>query len=85
LDLLQVVLAVTPPGVDFGLVGVNRNLGFMRMPMNRKALFFPPADGALAALKVAGNFFPRVQAIFGRRSPGVILLGRFVRHGVFRV
>jgi hypothetical protein len=49
--------------------------------MNGKALFLPPADGALAALQVRGDFFPGVEA-FGRRLRGMILqLGRFVGHG----
>jgi hypothetical protein len=75
-------MAVTPPGVDFGFVGVNRSLGLVWMAMNREALFFPSANGALAAFEVGGNFFPRVQAVFGGRFGGVIAqFCRIVFHG----
>jgi hypothetical protein len=49
-----------PPGVNFGFIGEDAGLFLMRVPMNGQAFLFPTPSGALAALQIGGNFFPRV-------------------------
>src|SRR5207247_2670393 len=66
---LQPGAVIVPPNSDLGLVGIDRSLAPMHVPVDRQAFFLPPPDGTFVAFQVGGNVFPGIQAFAHRGSP----------------
>src|SRR5579864_6212373 len=62
------LMVIAPPGIDFVFIGVDRSFRFLDVAVNGKALLFPSANGAFAALQVGGNFLPRAKSVVWSRG-----------------
>src|ERR1700739_489354 len=74
---------VLPPGVNFSFVGVDARFFFMGMPMDWQTFLLPAAHRALAAVQIAGNLLPRIEAVAvsgaGRLLP---YIGHMISHKI---
>jgi hypothetical protein len=71
-QLLETGVAIVPPGIQLRFVGVDTRSLLMSMTINRQAFLLPATNGSFAMFQVGGDFFPGIEAVFGRRLRGVV-------------